>query len=77
MRKIIATVAVSAGLLFAGIGGVQAVGNGPSACMDLVPGEFISFVATEIGIDADTNPGNSNNSSRPFVPFVEGCNPAD
>jgi len=51
MRKIIAAVVVAGGLLFAGVGGmpVQAEGNGPSICKDLVPGEIVSDIAVNFG----------------------------
>ena len=79
MRKIIAVVVVAGGLLFAGLGGmpVQAEGNGPSICNDLVPGEIVSSVAVAGFVNAGSNPGNPKNLAPPFVPFVVGCNPAD
>jgi hypothetical protein len=47
----------------------QADPLGPSACKDQVPGEFISFVAQEIGHGKEIHP-------RGFVPFGSpGCNP--
>ena len=79
MRKIIATVLMSAGLLFAGLSGVSA-NEGRSLCSDVSPdltGTLVSDVAHTAGINADSNPGNSNNEFPPFVPFVVGCNPAD
>ena len=39
------------------------------------PGDFVSFIAQEIGHSDDNNPGNAKNPSPPFVPFVAGCNP--
>jgi hypothetical protein len=58
-----------------------AQGRGPSACKEFqlayfsAPGQFISFVAQEVGHSAELNPANAKNEAPPFVPFVVGCNP--
>ena len=52
-------------------------GQGPSACSEIVIGQYISTVARTIGHSAEINPGNAQSSSPPFVPFFVGCNPTD
>ena len=75
MRRILAVV-VMATLLVVGLA-VPAFAEvrGPSACKESQPGQFISFVAQEVGHSSGLNPGNAQNEFPPFVPFVVGCNP--
>ena len=53
----------------------DAAGRGPSICAGERIGQFVSSIAQEIGHSGELNPGNAKNDSRPFVPFVVGCNP--
>jgi hypothetical protein len=49
--------------------------EGQSSCEVSPPGEYISWVARNIGHSGDVNPGNAHSDIPPFVPFINGCNP--
>jgi hypothetical protein len=38
-------------------------------------GEFIAWIAQNVGNSGAYNPGNAQDPALPFVPFVIGCNP--
>jgi len=77
MRKTIVGLFAAGCLLMASLSGAAAQGQGPSVCKNEQPGQFVSFVAQEVGHSKENNPGNA--SIQParvaFVPFVIGCNP--
>ena len=54
-----------------------AEGQGPSACEDQQPGQYISGVAQDPGHSGENYPGNAKNEYLPFVPFAQNdpCNP--
>jgi hypothetical protein len=39
-------------------------------------GEFVAWIAQNVGNSGDYNPGNAHDPAAPFVPFVIDCNPA-
>jgi hypothetical protein len=38
-------------------------------------GEFVAWIAQNVGNSGANNPGNAQDPAPPFVPFVIGCNP--
>ena len=38
-------------------------------------GEFVAWIAQNLGNSGANNPGNAQDPAPPFVPFVIGCNP--
>jgi hypothetical protein len=38
-------------------------------------GEFVAWIAQNVGNSGAYNPGNAQDPAPPFVPFVIGCNP--
>ncbi len=79
MRRILLVLSVAAlmaAMLVANATPVFAQAKGPSACKEIQPGQYISFVAQEVGHSGELNPGNAQNPAPPFVPFVVGCNPS-
>ncbi len=38
-------------------------------------GEFVAWIAQNVGNSGTYNPGNAQDPAPPFVPFVIGCNP--
>jgi uncharacterized low-complexity protein len=79
MRRILTVVAVAALLLVAlAVPAAFAQGQGPSACKEQLPGEYISAGARdEEGHSGERNPGNAKNEFPPFIPFAQfdPCNP--
>ena len=83
MRRIIMLVTVAllmTAMLVASAMPAFAQGEGPSACQEQEPGQFISGVAQDPGHSSTNNPGNAMNEVPPFVPFVTfsghvACNP--
>lgn len=65
-----------AGALLVGLGGPAGADPGAGCTVfGEPPGQFVSFIAQEVGHSGTNNPGNANNPFPPFVPFVVGCNP--
>jgi len=80
MRRILTVVAVAALLLVALAvpAAFAQEGQGPSACKEQLPGEYISAGARdEEGHSGERNPGNARNELPPFIPFAQfdPCNP--
>lgn len=78
IRRFMVSCAFATTIFASGVTGAFAApgdGKGPSVCKEFAPGDFISFVARNIGHSAENNPGNAQNDSPPFVPFIVGCNP--
>jgi hypothetical protein len=73
MKRIVlmATVAlVMAAMMAASALPAFAEGLGPSACQEEEPGQYVSFVAQEVGHSGENNPGNALNEYPPFVPAI-------
>ena len=75
LKVLVTVVVIMATMLVASVMPAFAQGLGPSACKHARIGQFISFVARNIGHSGTINPGNAHNPFPPFVPFVVGCNP--
>ena len=78
MRRILTVVAVAALLMVAlAVPAAFAQGQGPSACKDQQPGQYISGIAQGPGNSGTNNPGNAKNELPPFIPFAQfdPCNP--
>ena len=77
MRRILAVLMMTALLLVALAVPAFAKGEGPSACKEQQPGQYISTGAQEQGHSDELNPGNAQNEYPPFVPFAQNnpCNP--
>ena len=80
MRRIRAVFTLTALLLVAVAVPAFAEVEGPSACKEQEPGQYVSPKAQEGAHPGENNPGNAKNEYPPFVPFVsafghEACNP--
>ncbi len=80
MRRTIAVISVVAFMVAASVAPAFAAGQGPSACKSERPGQLISDIAREEGLNGHINPGNARSLAPPFVPFITNqnrtaCNP--
>jgi hypothetical protein len=63
------------GASFCGESGVPAGYDGDFDPAPNNVGEFVAWIAQNVGNSGANNPGNAQDPALPFVPFVIGCNP--